>query len=52
MQNSQPTTLDLYTHAFDENKKAASEKLQTGPESLTKFSEENSSFSQQHSLTG
>jgi hypothetical protein len=37
MQNSQPTTLDLYTHAFDENKKAASEKLQTRLEILTKI---------------
>jgi hypothetical protein len=37
MQNSQPTTLDLYTHAFDENKKTANEKLQTGPEILTKI---------------
>jgi hypothetical protein len=52
MQNSQPTTLDICSHAFDENKETASEKLQTGLKSLTKFSEENSSFSQQHSVTG
>jgi hypothetical protein len=33
MQNSQPSaTLGLYTHAFDKNKKAASEKLQKGLE--------------------
>ena len=29
--HSQPsTTLDIYTHAFDKNKKAASAKLQEG----------------------
>jgi integrase len=36
--HSQPsTTLDIYSHAFDENKEAASEKLQTGLKSLTKI---------------